>query len=327
MAQITKAVNVDVAMENLPLRVVAKQNDIDSRFLKATIRNEGVKIDVPSDAAVKINVMRADKKSGAFVGTVNSDGTVTVPLTDWVLGCAGIARCSISIIGPDEQKLTSTAFVLDVDAAECPGADVTESGNYEARVAALDALFKIAVYKEDASAAYSAFRTAFGLDEVPDAGGDSGGSGDNESGGGETTPETGAWLDGKFYFELSQGKIQSTASIGYIQSSFSNRASYVGLSCTLTPGNSYRLVGLDDVQYGVHTITESGYAKILSGSNLLEQEAGNDSADKLDSGWKSSGYEFVADDAAVCAWVTAHYSNNAAITPEQAMPVYLEEVT
>lgn len=188
MAQITKAVNVDVAMENLPLRVVAKQNDIDSRFLKATIRNEGVPIDVPSDAVVKINVMRADKKSGAFVGTVNSDGTVTVPLTDWVLGCAGIARCSISIIGPDEQKLTSTSFALDVDAAECPGADVTESGNYEARVAALDALFKIAVYKGDASTAYSAFRAAFGLDETADEGGDGGGG---ESGGGESTSEGG----------------------------------------------------------------------------------------------------------------------------------------
>ena len=203
------------------------------------------------------------------------------------------------------------------------------SGLSTVQIAALDALFKIAVYKEDASAAYSAFRTAFGLDEVPDEGGDSGdsggGSGDNESGGGETTPETGSWQDGKFYFELSQGRISFYASLGYSETA-SNRASYVGLACTVTPGKSYRLLGLDGVQYGVQTITEIGYEKVLTGSNLVNAGIGASAVDKLDSGWQSSGYEFIADSSAVCIWVTSRFPTNATITPEQAMPVYLEEV-
>lgn len=54
------------------------------------------------------------------------------------------------------------------------------------QIAALDALFKIAIYKEDASTAYCAFRAAFGLDKALDEGGDSSsGGGSGESGGGE----------------------------------------------------------------------------------------------------------------------------------------------
>lgn len=41
------------------------------------------------------------------------------------------------------------------------------AGMTKAQVNALDGLFKIAAYKEDASAAYAAFRSAFGLDDDP----------------------------------------------------------------------------------------------------------------------------------------------------------------
>jgi hypothetical protein len=132
------------------------------------------------------------------------------------------------------------------------------------------------------------------------------------------------WPDDKFYFTLAQGKISSTASSDYLVGA-TNRVSYVGVDCTLTPGKTYRLIGVDGVKYGVQTITESGYAKIQSGTDLVGGNAGDSNADKLDSGWQASGYEFVADDAAVCAWLTAAFESGR-ITPEQAMPVYLQEV-
>lgn len=106
MAQITKEIVVDVAKKNLFQAIVAKQNDNNSRFLKVTLCNEGVKIEIPSSATAIINAERADSSSKAFAGTVNADGTVTVPLTNWMLGLDDVVRCSISVIGSDEQKLT-----------------------------------------------------------------------------------------------------------------------------------------------------------------------------------------------------------------------------
>ena len=131
MAQITKEITVDVAKKNLFQAIVAKQNDNNSRFLKVTLCNEGVKIEIPSSATAIINAERADNSSKAFAGTVNSDSTVTVPLTNWMLGLDDVVRCSISVIGSYEQMLTSTSFSIDVEAAEYEGSDITEDENYD----------------------------------------------------------------------------------------------------------------------------------------------------------------------------------------------------
>lgn len=131
MAQITKEITVDVAKKNLFQAIVAKQNDYNSRFLKVTLCNEGEKIEVASFASVIINAERADDSSAGFMGTVNSDGTVTVPLTSWMLALDDVVRCSISVIDTEEQKLTSTSFSLEVEAAEFSDTDITEDENYD----------------------------------------------------------------------------------------------------------------------------------------------------------------------------------------------------
>lgn len=131
MAQITKEITVDVAKKNLFQAIVAKQNDSNSRFLKVTLCNEGTKIEVPSNATALINAERADDGSKAFAGTVNGDGTVTVPLTNWMLELDDIVRCSISIIGSDEEKLTSTSFSVEVESAETSSSDISEDENYD----------------------------------------------------------------------------------------------------------------------------------------------------------------------------------------------------
>lgn len=133
------------------------------------------------------------------------------------------------------------------------------------------------------------------------------------------------WGSDKFYFELTAGQIQITAGTGYLGQN-NTRVSYVGTDCTLIPGKRYRLTGVSGVRYGIQTITASGYAKIQSGGDLVAGAPGDSVADKLDSGWQVSGYEFVADASAVCAWVCASYSSNGDISPTQAMPVYLEQI-
>lgn len=131
MSQIVKEITVDVAKKRLFQAIVAKQNDYNSRFLKVTICNEDKKVNVPSTASVILNAERDDESSAGFMGTVNPDGTVTVPLTGWILGAAGMVRCSISIIDADEQKLTTTSFSVNVESVEYTGEEIIDDENYD----------------------------------------------------------------------------------------------------------------------------------------------------------------------------------------------------
>ena len=130
MAQIVKQIKVDVGEENIFQSIIAKQFDIDSRFLTVQLTNEGTNISVNSTATVVINALREDNDSHAFAGTVNKDGTVTVPITSWMLELDGLVKCDISVY-EGEQKLTSTTFTISVEAAAYDGNDITEDENYD----------------------------------------------------------------------------------------------------------------------------------------------------------------------------------------------------
>lgn len=162
MAQITKEIVVDVAKQNIFQAIVAKQHDVNSRFLKVTLCNEGTKIEVPSSATVIINAERANNTSKAFAGTVNSDGTVTVPLTSWMLELDDVVRCSVSIIGADDQKLTSTSFAIYVEAAEYAGTDISEDENFDILLNLIEATNSAAEAAERVN--ISATQTPTGVD-------------------------------------------------------------------------------------------------------------------------------------------------------------------
>lgn len=152
MAQIIKEITVDVAKKNLFQAIVAKQNDSNSRFLKCTLLNEGAQIIVPSSATAIINAERADDTSAAFMGTVNEDGTVTVPLTGWMLALDDIVRCSISVIDSDDQKLTSTSFSVEVESVEFSDSDISQDENYDILINLISDCSDVKVDCENAAA-------------------------------------------------------------------------------------------------------------------------------------------------------------------------------
>ncbi|MGM9636949.1 MAG: BppU family phage baseplate upper protein [Eubacteriales bacterium] len=131
MVQIIKEITVDTARQNVFFRaIVAKQYDVQSRFLKVTVCNEGKKISIDENATVLINACRADKEAKAFAGTVNEDGTVTVPLTSWMLELDDVVVCDISIIDTEGRRLTSTSFNVEVESAAYTG-EISEEENYD----------------------------------------------------------------------------------------------------------------------------------------------------------------------------------------------------
>jgi hypothetical protein len=135
--------------------VVAKQYDMNTRFIKATFVDNGDKIYIDPEATVKvvINALRPDGESKAFDGEVNQDGTVTVPLHSWMLELVGTVTCDISAIDTetdDNKKLTTTSFTLLVEKAAYGGDDVTNDPQYDVLVQLLETCSEAGAVAEDA---------------------------------------------------------------------------------------------------------------------------------------------------------------------------------
>lgn len=114
---ITKQITLDVSRPNNIPSISAKQFDEDSRFLKINLINGTEDISVESDSAVLINIARADGESNSYSGSVNEDGSVTVPLSNWLLSVEGTSSASVSII-QNGERLTSLSFDITVQPCE-----------------------------------------------------------------------------------------------------------------------------------------------------------------------------------------------------------------
>ena len=129
MAKITKKISVDVAETNRFAAIVAKQYDKSSRFLNVQLLNEEVPFGADVGATVVINARREDDTAKSFVGTVEDDGTVTVPLAYWMLELDGTVVCDISIIN-GENMLTTCLFELQVQEAAADEEAISKDDDY-----------------------------------------------------------------------------------------------------------------------------------------------------------------------------------------------------
>lgn len=130
MATIIKEISVDVARLNRFSAIIAKQYDRATRFLKVTLLNESSPLAVDASAVVLMNARRPDDSGKSFAGEVNSDGTVTVPITYWMLELDGTVKCDISIITNGENVLTTTLFELAVEQAANGNSEIESSEDY-----------------------------------------------------------------------------------------------------------------------------------------------------------------------------------------------------
>jgi hypothetical protein len=130
MAQIIREISVDVAQLNRFSAIVAKQYDKSSRFLKVHLLNQEEPISIERGSTVVINARREDDVAKSFAGEVNDDGTVTVPLTYWMLELDGTVKCDISIITGEDTMLTTTLFELQVEEAAADDESISNDDDY-----------------------------------------------------------------------------------------------------------------------------------------------------------------------------------------------------
>ena len=155
LIEIIKELKVEVSRPNIFQAVVAKQYDMNTRFIKATLVDGSDDIYIPSGPTIKaiINANRPDGQSKGFDGAVNEDGTVTVPLHSWMLEMEGTVICDISIIdteADDNKKLTTTAFTLLVEKAAYGGNDITNDPQYDVMVQLLETCAEASTVAQEA---------------------------------------------------------------------------------------------------------------------------------------------------------------------------------
>jgi lysophospholipase L1-like esterase len=126
MAKVIHKIKVEVAKPNFFQAIVAKQFDNGSRFLNVTFVNGEEKIEIAKGSTVTINATRSDGGEKKFAGSVNSDGTATVPLAYWMLELEGKVKSDISVTDTSGNTLTSTKFNIEVEKASCGDSGVSE---------------------------------------------------------------------------------------------------------------------------------------------------------------------------------------------------------
>ena len=119
---ITREINADVIKQGSTKAVYAKQHDRNSRFLNIRIQEDGKNIVIDPALSVQLNVLRSDGATNTFPGTVNTNGSVKVPMDPWMLELEGTLTCDVSIVdqGEDDAKLTTMQFNIYVEAATVP---------------------------------------------------------------------------------------------------------------------------------------------------------------------------------------------------------------
>jgi hypothetical protein len=127
MAESNVNIMLDTVSRNRINIIYAVENDYGARFITATIMTDGKKKAIERAAVVTINAERPDGQRKAFEGSVNEDGTVRVPVTQWMLEFEGEVVCSVSVV-TSTSRLTTTHFYIQAqysvwDGTSAPSAD------------------------------------------------------------------------------------------------------------------------------------------------------------------------------------------------------------
>lgn len=117
------SVKLNVSEKNVFKSLILKQNDSNSRFIDCAFMHGRFMLLIRTGTVV-LNVTRADGQHRSFAGTINDNGTVRIPVANWMVENAGMIDCDVSVFDGDE-KLTSALFSAEVQASANPDGSVS----------------------------------------------------------------------------------------------------------------------------------------------------------------------------------------------------------
>lgn len=111
--QTTAQIKLDVASSMSPPTVYAKQLDKSTRYVEATILQNGVPYTIPEDATARIRILKPDGTAVYNTATV-SNNAVTAELTSQTLAVGGIATAEMGLY-KDDQILSTFVFYIKIE--------------------------------------------------------------------------------------------------------------------------------------------------------------------------------------------------------------------
>ncbi len=114
MTQYLKEIVLDFSGGASGQRIVAKQGDKKSRFLKISPILNGQQFIVETDCTIDFRCTKPDKTTVRAKCTQGSDGKITVELPEQALAVTGDVKSDIAIIGNQGEVLSSSEFIIEV---------------------------------------------------------------------------------------------------------------------------------------------------------------------------------------------------------------------
>ena len=111
-------INIEMTGDIRRYMVSAKQGDKATRYIIATLLNNGDPYIIPEDARVAFNVEKPDKKH-VYNTCTYMGSEVTIELTNQTLAAAGTAYCDIEVRTSDSmQIITSASFEIEIEKSQ-----------------------------------------------------------------------------------------------------------------------------------------------------------------------------------------------------------------
>lgn len=121
LTKLTKNIKLEMTGDTKRYLVSAKQGDKATRYIVASLYNDGEKYTIPTDAKAFINIKKPDGKH-VYNTCTFSGSDVTIELTSQALAAAGTAYCDVEIhSGDDAQIITSASFTMEIEVSQRSG--------------------------------------------------------------------------------------------------------------------------------------------------------------------------------------------------------------
>lgn len=116
--EIIQNIQLEVNRDNKTKTIYANQFEYNSRFLRIQLTNSGVPLRVEQTNVASLEAIRPGGGVNDFIGTIERDGKILVPLDYWITEIFGTVRCKLAIVSPKGTKLSSATFLIKVERSD-----------------------------------------------------------------------------------------------------------------------------------------------------------------------------------------------------------------
>lgn len=156
--QVTDKVTLNLSGEELFAPIFARQGDLNSRIVEATLQFDEALYETPENTKVVVTYRSANGKSDIHDGAVSGANTVTFPLIPLLLSAPGRARCDVELYNSGDMLGTGLLYV-DVTPMAAKSGALEKSPEYQTFV---DAIADMTNKTADADEAINNANTAAG---------------------------------------------------------------------------------------------------------------------------------------------------------------------